>query len=145
MSLPNSTFMNITTAQKILKSFDRITDHPTEEIPNKMLIRTALLLLTSQSDYQIFGICANTIEEGLLALTAYTKFLGYEVNQKIPHIPGPIYLKFNPKTGLCYAESYLGNHRGVLVSCQSSRDEGIRDMYGHLPLDLFSEEPSRGN
>ncbi|HEY9658957.1 MAG TPA: DUF1824 family protein [Allocoleopsis sp.] len=45
-------------------------------------------------------------------------------------------MKFNPNASSCYADSYTGEHRGVLVSCQSA-DDGINEMYGHLPLDLF--------
>jgi hypothetical protein len=52
--------------------------------------------------------------------------------------PPPIYLKFNPQTGLCYASSYEGSHRGVLLSVQSELAEGINATYGHLPLDLFT-------
>ncbi|NES92001.1 DUF1824 family protein, partial [Okeania sp. SIO2B9] len=37
-----------------------------------------------------------------------------------------------------HLESYIGEYRGVLVSCQSAEDTGINGTYGHLPLDLFT-------
>ncbi len=104
---------------------------------NQELIRQALLLVVSQSDYQILGICADTATPGILALKTYAQALGYpEPNLNLANIPGSVYIKYNPKTGLCYLDSYIGEHRGVLVSCQSASG-GINQMFGHLPLDLF--------
>ena len=103
----------------------------------KALIRQALLLLTELSDYQILGICADTAAEGLTALKTYSEALGYQPTLDLASIDGSVYIKFNPKTGLCYLDSYRGTHRGVLVSCQSAYEGGINEMYGHLPLDLF--------
>jgi hypothetical protein len=73
----------------------------------------------------------------MLALESYLEALGYSVNLKKAEVDSPVYIKFNPKTGLSYLDAYSGNHRGVLVSCQSSQAGGINEMYGHLPLDLF--------
>ena len=130
------TNFTVVEAQNILRAFnggETKSAAPSE----KALIRQALLLLTSLSDYQILGICADTVVQGLLALKTYSEALGYQPTLDSAPIPGSVYIKFNPKSGLCYLDSYLGKHRGVLVSCQSSQDGSINEMYGHLPLDLF--------
>ena len=103
----------------------------------KALLRQAVLLLAENSDYQILGICADTVAQGLSALKNYSEALGYEPNLDLPSVDGSVYIKFNPKTGLCYLDSYTGTHRGVLVSYQSAYEGRINEMYGHLPLDLF--------
>lgn len=131
------THLTIQEAQKILSSFNCVELKSVDSESEKTLIRQAVLLIAEHSDYQIIGICAGTPEQGLLALESYAKALGYETSLDISQAEGSIYIKFNPLTGLCYCESYTGKHRGVLVSCQSSYEDGISEMYGHLPLDLF--------
>jgi Domain of unknown function (DUF1824) len=137
MSTPNHTNLTVSEAKKILNKFNCLDIAPVIKPSEKVLIRQALLLLTSLSDYQILGICADTEEEGMLATKTYSQALGYEVPSNLPPIEGPVYIKLNGKNGLCYLDSYPGHHRGVLVSCQSSNEGGINEMYGHLPLDLF--------
>ena len=130
------TNLTVVEAQNILRAFNCM-ENKSVAASEKPLIRQALLLLTSLSDYQILGICADTLVQGLLALETYSKALGYQPTLDSAPIPGSVYIKFNPKSGLCYLDSYLGKHRGVLVSCQSSQYGSINEMYGHLPLDLF--------
>ncbi|MBD2608571.1 DUF1824 family protein [Scytonema hofmannii FACHB-248] len=137
MSTPNHTNLTVSEAKKILNKFNCLDIAPVIKPSEKVLIRQALLLLTSLSDYQILGICADTEEEGMLATKTYSQALGYEVPSNLPPIEGPVYIKLNGKNGLCYLDSYAGHHRGVLVSCQSYNEGGINEMYGHLPLDLF--------
>ncbi|GAX43817.1 hypothetical protein NIES4075_48320 [Tolypothrix sp. NIES-4075] len=137
MSTPNHTNLTVSEAKKILNKFNCLDIAPVVKPSEKVLIRQALLLLTSLSDYQILGICADTEEEGMLATRTYSQALGYEVPSNLPPIEGPVYVKLNGKNGLCYLDSYAGHHRGVLVSCQSYKEGGINEMYGHLPLDLF--------
>jgi Domain of unknown function (DUF1824) len=137
MSTPNHTNLTVSEAKKILNKFNCLDIAPLVKPSEKVLIRQGLLLLTSLSDYQILGICADTEEEGMLATKTYSQALGYEVPSNLPPIEGPVYIKLNGKNGLCYIDSYPGHHRGVLVSCQSSNEGGINEMYGHLPLDLF--------
>ncbi len=121
--------MTIEEAQQILKASELgLTAAP--------LIRQALILVVSQSDYQILGICADTDTEGIVALKSYAQALGYPEPNLKDHIYGSVYIKYNPKSGLCYLDAYIGEHRGVLVSCQSASG-GINQMFGHLPLDLF--------
>jgi hypothetical protein len=126
-------------ARHLLKQFDCL--HPAIPLAavDRELLRQALLQVASQSEYQMLGICAATLAEAQQALLSYAMALGYCPNPDLGAIEGPVYIKFNPKTGGCYASPYVGNHRGVLVSCQSAYETGLNEMYGHLPLDLFAE------
>ncbi|NER51223.1 MAG: DUF1824 family protein [Symploca sp. SIO1A3] len=128
-------------AQELLKPFNCIENKSIDSEAEKTLIRQAILLLTQHSDYQILGICADTVAQGLSALKTYSEALGYQPNLDLTPIDGSVYIKYNPNSGLCYLDSYTGTHRGVLVSCQSAYENGINDMYGHLPLDLFDLTP----
>jgi hypothetical protein len=137
MSTQNSTNLTVEEAQKLLKPFNCIEGKSVNSEAEKALLRQALLLLAERSDYQILGICADTVAQGLAALKTYSEALGYKPDLDLGTVDGSVYIKFNPKKGLCYLESYTGSHRGVLVSYQSSYEGQINDMYGHLPLDLF--------
>ncbi|MGL5508894.1 MAG: DUF1824 family protein [Microcoleaceae cyanobacterium] len=48
-----------------------------------------------------------------------------------------MYIKFNGMKQTYHLDSYQGEYRGVLVSCQSSDPQMVNGTYGHLPLDLF--------
>jgi hypothetical protein len=137
MSTQNSTNLTVQEAQKLLKPFNCLEGQSVNSASEKALLRQAVLLLAENSDYQILGICADTVAQGLSALKNYSEALGYEPNLDLPSVDGSVYIKFNPKTGLCYLDSYTGTHRGVLVSYQSAYEGRINEMYGHLPLDLF--------
>ncbi|MGQ4648221.1 DUF1824 family protein [Lyngbya aestuarii] len=137
MSTQNTTNPTLEEAQAILKPFNCIEGKTVNSEAEKALVRQALLLLTEHSDYQILGICASTTAQALSALKTYSSALGYQPPLELDSVDGSVYLKFNPNSGLCYLDSYPGEHRGVLVSCQSAYEAGINDMYGHLPLDLF--------
>ena len=133
-----STHLTVQAAQEILATFNRSDIPPPEAVADKALLRQALLLVSSLSDYQLLGICAGTANQGYLALQTYTSALGYAVSIEKSSISGPIYIKFNSLTGGCYASPHLGKSCGVLVACQSAQAESINEMYGPLPLDLFS-------
>ncbi len=135
--MQNPPNLTVQEAHKILKAFDCLDSKSVESAPSQAVVRQALLLTSSRSDYQILGICATTAAEGILALKTYAEALGYQAPLDKSSIAGPVYIKFNPIKGLCYVDSYSGNHRGVLVSCQSSQAGGINELYGHLPIDLF--------
>jgi Domain of unknown function (DUF1824) len=132
-----SSNLTIAEAKKILNKFNCVDIAPQLTETDKPLFREALVFLASKSEYQILGICADTAEEGILAMKTYSLALGYEAPSDLPSVEGPVYIKLNGKNGLCYLDSYFGHHRGVLVSCQSNYDGGINEMYGHLPWDLF--------
>lgn len=137
MSTHNSANLTIQEAQALLKPLNCLEIQPVLSELQKNQIRQALLLVAENSDYQILGICADTTAQGLSALKTYAEALGYQPNLNLTPIEDSVYIKFNGNTGLCYIDSYMGEHRGVLVSCQSSFTGGINEMYGHLPLDLF--------
>ena len=137
MPTPNHHSLTAEEAKKLLNKFNCLDIAPVLKPSEKGSISRALILITRLSDYQILGICADTAEEGILAMQTYSQALGYEAPNNLPTPEGPVYIKLNGKNGLCYLDSYPGHHRGVLVSCQSYQEGGINEMYGHLPLDLF--------
>jgi hypothetical protein len=137
MSTKNPSHLTIRAAQALLKPFNCVDSKTVTSESEKAQIRQALLLLAEHSDFQILGICADTAEQGLAALKTYSAALGYQPDLNLIPIDEPVYIKFNGNTGLCYLDSYTGKYRGVLVSCQSSFEGGINEMYGHLPIDLF--------
>ncbi|MBK1986498.1 DUF1824 family protein [Sphaerospermopsis aphanizomenoides BCCUSP55] len=137
MPTPQDPQLTVQEAKKILNKFNCLDIAPILKPSEKVLTRQALILMASLSDYQILGICAETAEEGIMAMQTYSRAFNYEVPSNLPTPEGPVYIKLNGKNGLCYLDSYYGHHRGVLVSCQSYYETGINEMYGHLPLDLF--------
>jgi hypothetical protein len=129
--------LTLDAAQSILNQFvclDRSSAFVTPQAP---LVRQALLLVAAHSDYQILGICADTIAQATIALKRYLTALGYEVMPEVPTLDGAVYVKFNPNRDRCHVAPYNGTHRGVLVSCQSACDGDVNETFGHLPLDLF--------
>jgi hypothetical protein len=109
---------------------------------NHEQLREALVSLSALADYQIFGICADTTTQAALILESYLKALDQEL--PMPEIESieslataGVYLKFNPRTGKCYADTYTGTERGVIVSFHSPEFGEINDTYGNLPLDLY--------
>jgi hypothetical protein len=134
--MPIENNLDLATAQAILKQFD--CDRPAPTL-DQTTVRSALACVAHHSDYQILGICADSLDQGIAALQAYATALGYAIApDALTPIDGSIYIKFNPKSGLLYANPYTGEYRGVLVSCQSSYDDGVNEMFGHLPLTLFN-------
>lgn len=139
MSASDSTLPTLERAHTLLKRFDCLSQSAFNPTERKQL-QQALFYVAQQSDYQIIGVCATSFEQGKHALAAYAEALGYAPPlTDLQPIAGAVYLKFNPKSGLCYVDTYQGEHRGVLVSCQSAYETGLNAMYGHLPLDLFDE------
>jgi hypothetical protein len=144
--MSSSAALTLDEAHQLLKQFSCLQS-PSLQPPDRQAdearlgdrphLKQALMLLTAESDYQMLGICADSIEAGRTALAAYTKALGYQPSLELQPIEGPVYIKFNSRTMSCYASPYEGEHRGVLVSCQSADEDGINEMYGHLPIDLF--------
>lgn len=134
--------MDVAQAKKILGEFSCNETKTVDSAQEKEQLRQAVLLFGNLSDSQNLGICANTASEGFLALETYLKALGYPIPDDKPDITSivsPVYIKYNSMRGSCYLDSYIGPYRGVLVSCQSSENESINGLYGHLPLNLFVE------
>ncbi|MGB3491796.1 MAG: DUF1824 family protein [Elainellaceae cyanobacterium] len=138
--------MTPSAADHILKQFDCVKPgaQPPASTASFSTLQQALQVVAQHSDFQILGICANSVEEGVAALHSYASALGYSVGQlpeSFQSTQGPAYIKFNAKAQILYADSYTGDHRGVLVSCQSAYSDGLNEMYGHLPLTLFDAPP----
>ncbi len=129
--------LSLEAAQQLLRQFICLDRRPVEA--DQGTIQQAVRLVADHSDFQILGICADDAAQAEQALFAYLAALGYEERPPIdPATPlGPIYLKYNPKTGRCHSDGYVGSHRGVLLSCQSAYDGDVNETFGHLPLDLF--------
>lgn len=111
---------------------------------DQLALQQALLLVGAASDRQLFGVCADSLAQGMEALCSYLQALEYEPEKYadtyiLEPIDGPVFIKCNPERSKCYRESYTGHHRGVLVSCQSDLEDGLNETYGHLPLNLWDE------
>lgn len=105
---------------------------------SRELVYEALTLVLDGSEYQLIGICAENYAEGALALQQYLAAFDYEIEPSFSDPGQPIYIKYNSKTEACYSKPYDGDHRGVIISCQSSYDDDVNETFGHLPLDLFA-------
>lgn len=130
--------LSLQDAQQLLQRFTCVGTPPLSIAFDKTQVRTALRLMVERSDYQIFGICADSLDEGTRALYTYLQALGHGGEPSIPPTEGSLYIKFNALNGRCHSEPYTGAHRGVLVSCQSAFADGVNETFGHLPLDLFA-------
>jgi hypothetical protein len=98
----------------------------------------ALTIVLNESEFQNLGVCAESHAEGLLALQQYLAAFGEEVQPTCADPGKPLYIKYNGRTQGCYSEPYDGDHRGVIVACYSSYDDGVNETFGHFPLDLFA-------
>lgn len=139
MSPSSSNHLSISEARKILEEYSCTQTKIAESSAEKQRLREALLLITKESDWENVGVCAENTQQAVTALTSYLKALGYSPNldsSTIPNEQQPVYIKFNTSKMSCFQDSYTGDYRGVLVSCQSE-DDNIAGTYGHLPLNLF--------
>lgn len=135
--------LSLLEAQKVLAVFNCLEEAPSLSESQQAIIRSALRTVVHEADCVIFGVCAESIAQGLAAVRAYGAGLDREVppepeQRGVANPEQPIYIKCNTNSLLFYAEPYQGENRGVLVSCQSQVDEELNAMYGHLPLDLFA-------
>jgi hypothetical protein len=108
----------------------------------RMTLRQALLLLKTHADYQIFGVCADSLAQGIKALQEYTQAFEYTLTPVSNTQEGAVYIKFNPNRSLFHVDPYSGEFTGVLISYQSNDsegNEGHNGTYGHFPLDLFAD------
>jgi Domain of unknown function (DUF1824) len=131
--------VSMTTAQAlaVLAPFNCLDAKQIDILEEKTAVRQAVLHLASVTDTHMFGILAGDWKSALSALRSYAQAFGYA----LPAVANPceeaVYIKFNPRAGLCYASPYPEQHRGVLIAFQSDFEDGINEMCGHLPLDLF--------
>lgn len=130
--------LTLDAALQVLRRFTCLDRFTPADIPAPEVTRQALHIVADRSDYQIFGICADTVAAANQTLQDYLIALQYDDQPLLTSSEGPVYVKYNPRTGLCHTTSYTGDYRGVLVSCQSAYDQDINETFGHLPLDLFA-------
>lgn len=136
--LTDSPDLTIAQAQALLAEYSCTTPKVPADATETLALQNAVKRVAQQSDNQLFGVLADTLEAALHALAEYTQAIGVAMpNPPSADCAPPIYVKFNPQTGLCYAKSYDGSYRGVLISFQSDLVDGINATYGHLPLNLF--------
>lgn len=143
MSSSQPANLSIEAAQKILEAFTCADIQSINSIENPDNICTALKILVQNSEYQMLGICADSLDEAWNALAEYLQGLGYQISldrNAVEAVEGSVFLKFNGLSQSYYSSPYTQQYRGVLVSCQSNDEVGVNGTYGHFPLDLF-----RGN
>lgn len=110
-------------------------------------VQRSLQFLVEQSDFQTFGICADSAQASEAALNSYLSGLGYpslvengieiEAPADLDPTQTPVFMKYNLCNGKCYQEPYTGTARGVLITCHGAAQDDINATYGHLPLNLF--------
>ncbi len=131
--------LTIKEAKEILDFYSCTQTKTVNTTKEKELLQQAILLITEQSESENLGICANNSQQAMVALSSYLKALGYASlieSLSLPPIELPVYIKFNTQKMSHFLDSYSGDYRGVLISCQAE-DEEINGTYGHFPLDLF--------
>ena len=129
-------------AQKVLAGFNGSDVIPPLSPEQRDLIRRSLQVLAQETDFCIFGICADTLDSALLSLNQYTEALGYILPggpDRRGTVEGQngVYVKCNIQSGLFYASPYDNDYRGVLLSYQSPEHPDLLPLYGHFALDLF--------
>jgi len=141
MSPEEITNLTVEDALTLLKEYSCIEIKTVDSLAEKQKLREALILITSLSEYTNIGVCADNPEIAFETLSSYLKVFGYNYetiqSATIPDGFDGVYIKYNSKKMSYYLDSYSGNHRGVLVSCQGEDEARIIGTYGHFPLDLF--------
>ncbi|MFZ4665337.1 MAG: DUF1824 family protein [Prochlorotrichaceae cyanobacterium] len=125
-------------ALTLLRDFSCLTPRIVASDEEKQALRQAISQVVQLSEWQNIGICADTIPQALQALVAYLTGLGANCIPEMPtdiSVSTAIYLKYNSQKQSYYIDSYKGEYRGVLLSCQGS--EEVVGTYGYFPLDLF--------
>ncbi|MGL5082833.1 MAG: DUF1824 family protein [Microcoleaceae cyanobacterium] len=138
----NSTSPIVQAAQQLLEEFTCVKTQSFISSEKVEQVQAALKSLAQDSEYQMFGICADSLEEAFTTLHQYLQAFNYSTivldQSKLSPVEGAVYLKFNGRAQSFYAASYAEQYRGVLVSYQSPESKGFNGIYGHFPLDLFA-------
>jgi hypothetical protein len=141
MALPTFT---LDAAKACLAEYTCLESRSLTTSTDQLALQQAVLLVATASDRQLFGVCADSLAQGMEALCSYLEALEYEPEKYgdtyiLEPIDGPVFIKCHPERHKCYREPYTGSHRGVLLSCQSDLEDGLNETYGHLPLNLWDE------
>jgi hypothetical protein len=93
----------------------------------------------------LLGVIASDVRLAVRSLRDYCEALGVPFVAPesrianvtaLPQVTGPVYIKYNSKSGVCYVSRYDGRDRGVLVQFGSMQ-------IGHLPLGLLDEPKAK--
>ena len=129
--------LTIADAERVLWELSDL-DAETATPERRSQICEALDFLTKQSDYHIFGICAENTDEALQALKSYASHFRYKLPEEhLPAIADGVYLKYNPRSRRYHSDNYKGDYRGALLSFHTDFTDGYSGTHGHFPLDLF--------
>jgi hypothetical protein len=124
----------------LLKDYSRLEIRIPQNDQEREDLRQAIVWICSQSETENFGICADDQASAENALGQYLQALDYGKAIAIEPgkaIEGPVYLKCQSQSLRFYLDSYDGDYRGVLISCQAKED-ALAGTYGYFPLDLFA-------
>lgn len=132
--------MTINQALNLLKQYSCIKTKNINSEAEKTELQQALLLIINESDSYNLGICADNPPQAINTLISYLKAFGHDFipnSQSVTDFKEKVYLKFKIIDKSYYIDTYSGDYRGVLISCQSENDK-IIGTYGHFALDLFN-------
>ena len=132
--------MTVEEALKILREYSCTQIKIPASEAEKQQLQQGVILITKLSEWENLGVCADNSSQGFAVLKSYLKAMGYEANfdsASISTSNDSVYIKYNTQKRSYLIDSYVGEYRGVLISCQSE-DDRVMGTYGHLPLDLFA-------
>ena len=92
------------------------------------------------TDWLTIGIMANSIKEGINAMTKIeNKLLLKRMRYiDIPKSKGPIFLKANQKTGEIHIRIEYGLGEGILIGCHNIDNSIDTQTIGPFPLNFFN-------
>lgn len=145
--LANPEQLTAESVRRFLNQFVCFQTLPPLPEPIAEQVQRSLQFLVGESDFQTFGICADSAQASEAALNSYLTGLGYadllkngiEIQAPVDLNPTqtPVFMKYNLRNGKCYQEPYTGTARGVLITCHGAAQDEINGTYGHFPLNLF--------
>lgn len=124
----------------LLKDYSRLEIRIPQDDQEREDLRQVIVWICGQSETENFGICADDQASAENALGQYLQALDYGkaiAMEPGKAIEGPVYLKCQSQSLRFYLDSYDGDYRGVLISCQAEED-ALAGTYGYFPLDLFA-------
>lgn len=132
--------MNQSEALNLLKQFSCLESKQVTSSAEKQQLAEAIILISSLSDSQNLGICADNTAIGWQSLKSYLMANGHEYNLNLEqNLPDnqPVYIKFNTERMSSIISTYFGEYRGVLMTIFADYNQEIEGTYGYFPLDLF--------
>eukprot|EP00747_Dinoflagellata_sp_TGD_P166089 gnl/TRDRNA2_/TRDRNA2_188347_c0_seq1.p1 gnl/TRDRNA2_/TRDRNA2_188347_c0~~gnl/TRDRNA2_/TRDRNA2_188347_c0_seq1.p1 ORF type:complete len:272 (+),score=28.44 gnl/TRDRNA2_/TRDRNA2_188347_c0_seq1:50-865(+) len=137
----SSKLLTINDADRLLSRFHRYSTLSTR----KPALKVACRSVAAHSRHMLMGICAHDFDAGIAALKGWVADLGlpkgklYGMDDNgvaLPPPDGPVYMKYNSRSGDVHLSKYNGKYRGVLLTPKLK--DGQFRQFGHLPLDLHN-------